>query len=57
MIRTKHYYMIREDTSAWGGYKTYLQACTFALKEKLHHPSRKIQIEEVIEKSRIVKEL
>lgn len=57
MIRTKHYYMIREDTSAWGGYKTYLQACAFALKEKIHNPSRKIQIEEVIEKSRIVKEL
>ena len=49
--------MIRQGTSAWGGYKTYLQACAFALKEKLHHPTRKIQIKEVIEKSRIVKEL
>ena len=57
MIKTEHYYMIRQGTSAWGGYKTYLQACAFALKEKLHHPTRKIQIKEVIEKSRIVKEL
>lgn len=57
MIRTKHYYMIREDTSAWGGYKTYKEACAFALKEKLKYPKRKIHIEEVIEKSRIVKEL